>query len=104
MPAPPHASAAILAVGDELARGESPDSNSRWLSHQLTGLAIRVAEHALVPDDLKTISRTMRRLRLHGAYDGQSEVTVIVNNVELPADVDGETWSKTISGLYSHIS
>ena len=43
-----HARAAILAVGDELAIGQSLDTNSRWLAERLTSMGIRVEEHRLV--------------------------------------------------------
>ena len=61
-----HDRAAVLAVGDELVLGESLDTNSAWISAQLTHQGIRVVEHATVGDDLERLTATM--LRLAAAY------------------------------------
>ncbi len=44
--------AEIIAVGSELASGQSLDTNSRWLSQELGALGIAVAFHATVGDVL----------------------------------------------------
>ncbi|MCX5690939.1 MAG: competence/damage-inducible protein A, partial [Planctomycetota bacterium] len=48
----PHSTAAILSVGDELVLGQTLDTNSRWLSQQLTDAGIMPVIHLTVPDDL----------------------------------------------------
>ena len=44
--------AEIIAVGSELTSGAKLDTNSQWLSQQLTDLGIRVHFHTTVADDL----------------------------------------------------
>ncbi len=53
---------AIISIGDELAIGQSLDTNSRWLSTRLTDFGVTVAEHVTVPDDVEAITSTLRRL------------------------------------------
>ncbi|MCC7540944.1 MAG: competence/damage-inducible protein A [Deltaproteobacteria bacterium] len=55
-------SCAILAIGTELVRGEIFDTNSRWISSQLTALGFEVTELASVDDDEDRIASTLRRL------------------------------------------
>jgi nicotinamide-nucleotide amidase len=55
-------SAAILAIGTELTRGELVNGNARWLSERLTELGFTVAEHVTVPDDAERIRGTLLRL------------------------------------------
>lgn len=54
--------AAILAIGTELTRGELCDSNSCWLSEQLTALGVDVLEHATVDDNDARIAAALLRL------------------------------------------
>lgn len=54
--------AAILAIGDELAIGQSLDTNSKWLSSHLTDLGIRVVEHVTVPDEPPALRAVFERL------------------------------------------
>lgn len=44
--------AEVIAIGDELTSGERLDTNSQWLSQQLTAMGIEVAFHSTVGDDL----------------------------------------------------
>ncbi|HKP63482.1 MAG TPA: competence/damage-inducible protein A [Polyangiales bacterium] len=55
-------SAAILAIGTELTRGELVNGNARWLGERLTELGFTVAEHVTVPDDAERIRGTLLRL------------------------------------------
>lgn len=55
-------SVAILSIGDELAIGQSLDTNSKWLSERLTDIGLSVVEHVTVPDDLGLMVQTLRRL------------------------------------------
>lgn len=57
-----HSSAAILSIGDELALGQKPDTNSQWLSERLLALGIVVREHATIADDLTQHVAALRRL------------------------------------------
>jgi len=57
-----HERAAILAVGDELTLGQALDTNSAWISDQLTAMGILPVEHATVPDSLEAQARALRRL------------------------------------------
>jgi nicotinamide-nucleotide amidase len=59
---PEHRTAAILSIGDELALGQALDTNSRWLSQQLTDRGISVVEHVTVPDDLPRHVAALKRL------------------------------------------
>jgi nicotinamide-nucleotide amidase len=45
----------ILSIGDELTLGQTIDTNSAWLSQQLTAIGIRPAAHITVPDDQDAI-------------------------------------------------
>lgn len=62
MPPPPHRSAAVLSIGDELALGQALDTNSRWIATRLVQLGVRVREHATVDDDQRRIVSAMLRL------------------------------------------
>jgi nicotinamide-nucleotide amidase len=55
-------SAAILAIGTELTRGELVNGNARWLGERLTELGFTVTEHVAVPDDAERIRGTLLRL------------------------------------------
>lgn len=57
-------SAAILAIGTELTRGEIHDTNSTWLCERVTALGLEVTECSVVPDDMASIRHTLRRLSL----------------------------------------
>lgn len=52
-------SAIILSVGDELVLGQTVDTNSAWLSHQLASIGIPVAAHVTVGDDQKAIEQAI---------------------------------------------
>lgn len=54
--------AAIVSIGDELAVGQSLDTNSKWLSGRLTEIGFTVVEHVTVPDDLGLMVATLQRL------------------------------------------
>jgi nicotinamide-nucleotide amidase len=51
--------AVILSVGDELALGQTVDTNSAWISQQLAAVGCDVAGHATVPDDQKAIEHAI---------------------------------------------
>ncbi len=44
--------AEIISIGDELTSGQRLDTNSQWLSQQLSDLGVRVLFHSTVGDDL----------------------------------------------------
>ena len=58
----PRAAAAILSIGDELALGQTLDTNSRWIADRLFSLGVRAVEHATVSDDLGDIRDALGRL------------------------------------------
>ncbi len=57
----------ILAVGHELVRGHTVDTNSAWLAVRLPGLGGRVTRTAVVDDAPPAIAREIRHARANGA-------------------------------------
>src|SRR4051812_21180123 len=51
--------AIILSIGDELALGQTIDTNSAWLSQQLAAVGCAVAAHITVPDDQRAIEQAI---------------------------------------------
>ena len=49
----------ILSIGDELALGQTVDTNSAWVSRQLAAAGCDVAAHLTVPDDQRAIEQAM---------------------------------------------
>jgi PncC family amidohydrolase len=49
----------ILSVGDELALGQTVDTNSAWISQQLAAVGCDIAAHLTVPDDQRTIEQAI---------------------------------------------
>lgn len=47
--------AIILSIGNELTTGQTVDTNTAWLSQQLSELGIRIPRHATVADELEPI-------------------------------------------------
>lgn len=58
----PHRTAAILAIGDELAIGQKLDTNSQWIASRLLDLGVVTSEHATVDDERGRITRAIERL------------------------------------------
>lgn len=54
--------ASILSIGDELVTGQTVDTNSAFLSRELSLRGIRVVEHHTVGDDVAEVSSAIRRL------------------------------------------
>jgi len=52
--------AAILSIGDELALGQTVDTNSAWVSQQLIGRGIHTLMHQTVADDLPAMIDALR--------------------------------------------
>jgi len=59
---PPRRTAAVLAIGDELALGQMVDTNSAWIADSLAARGVRVVEHATVDDEERRIAAAMERL------------------------------------------
>lgn len=57
-----HTRGAVVSVGDELALGQTLDTNSKWVSARLRDLGLSVVEHVTVPDDLERLAAALRRL------------------------------------------
>jgi len=55
--------AALLAIGDELLRGEIANSNAAFLSDRLFGAGLDLREHVVVSDDATAIRSVLVRLR-----------------------------------------
>ena len=51
----------IIGIGDELTLGQTVDTNSSWLSAQLTALGIPVLGHLIVPDDRAATAAAVRQ-------------------------------------------
>lgn len=54
--------AAVLAIGTELTRGELVNTNAAWLGEELTKLGFEVTEQVVVDDSLARIVEVVRRL------------------------------------------
>ncbi len=54
--------AAIVSIGDEIALGQSLDTNSQWLAARLATLGALAIEHVSVPDDEAAIADALARL------------------------------------------
>src|SRR6476469_8279193 len=50
----------ILSVGDELALGQTVDTNSAWISQQLAAVGCDIAAHMTVPDDQHAIEQAIQ--------------------------------------------
>lgn len=59
-----HRTAAILAIGDELALGESLDTNSAWIAQRLVARGVSVLVHETVADDAALIERAFGDLSM----------------------------------------
>lgn len=54
------AAAVIIAVGSELTKGRVADTNTAWLSRQLTGLGVEVVRTMIVPDERSLLEAAIR--------------------------------------------
>ena len=54
----------IISIGDELLRGETVDTNSTWLSAELSRLGLQTVERFTVPDDVDAISAAIGRAQI----------------------------------------
>src|SRR5262245_51302582 len=55
-------SAAVLAIGTELTRGELVNTNATWLAEALTTLGFEVTELASLDDQRERVEAVLRRL------------------------------------------
>jgi len=53
--------AIVISTGNELVLGQSVDTNTAWLSDELTRLGITVVEHITVGDELESIAESLSR-------------------------------------------
>lgn len=58
--------AVILSIGDELALGQTVDTNTAWLARQLAGLGIAMTLHMTIADDRQAIADAIRHALGHG--------------------------------------
>jgi nicotinamide-nucleotide amidase len=82
--------AALLAIGDEVLRGEVTNSNAAFLGDALFDLGFVVREHRVISDDVADIQATLRRLG--------GEVDVIISTGGLGPTDDDRTVD-VVSGL-----
>lgn len=75
-----HRTAAVLSIGDELALGQTLDTNSAWVSERLTLEGVRIVEHATVPDDLGAMVAAFTRLC------GRADLVVVTGGLGPTAD------------------
>ncbi|MEO1584378.1 MAG: competence/damage-inducible protein A [Planctomycetota bacterium] len=75
-----HGTAGIISIGDELAIGQTLDTNSRWLSGRLTDLGVSVLRHATLADDLEAISDEIRR------FAGSLDLVIVSGGLGPTAD------------------
>ena len=54
---------ALLAIGDEVLRGEISNTNAAFLSERLFEAGFEISEHAVFSDDPQAIRRALVRLR-----------------------------------------
>jgi nicotinamide-nucleotide amidase len=85
--------AAVLAIGDEVLRGEVVNSNAAWLADRLFDLGYRIQEHRVISDDVSDIRQTLERLS-----DGSARVDVILVTGGLGPTDDDRTVD-VVSGL-----
>jgi len=55
----PDMQAIIVSIGDELALGQTLDTNSAWISQQLVAVGCDIVAHVTVPDDQAAIQRAI---------------------------------------------
>jgi molybdenum cofactor synthesis domain-containing protein len=55
------ATAGIIVIGDEILSGKTADTNTPFLIAELRELGVRLTEVAVIPDEVATISATVRR-------------------------------------------
>jgi molybdenum cofactor synthesis domain-containing protein len=55
------ANAGLIIIGDEILSGKTLDTNTPFLVGELRELGVRLAEIAIIPDDITVISETVRR-------------------------------------------
>ncbi len=75
--------AALLAIGDEVLRGEIANSNAAFLSDRMFGAGLDLREHVVVSDDATAIRSALVRLR--------AEVDVVVATGGLGPTEDDRT-------------
>ena len=86
-----HERAALVSIGDELAIGQTLDTNSAWLGARLTDLGLRVTSHRTVPDDLGAIERAL--------LDGAREADAVVATGGLGPTADDLTRAALASAM-----
>lgn len=57
-----HRSAAVISIGDELALGQTLDTNTAWLADRLFAAGVRTNEHATIDDEARRIAAAIERL------------------------------------------
>ncbi len=103
----------ILSVGDELALGQTVDTNSAWLSRALAAEGCDLSGHATVADDRAAIAEAIRY------HAGRCDLLVVSGGIGPTADdltreamadvlgaelVEDPRWIDHIAGLFSKLN
>jgi nicotinamide-nucleotide amidase len=72
--------AEILAIGDEITSGRTPDTNSQWLSQRCESLGVRVLRHTSVGDELSAMVEVIQ------ATAARSDIVVSTGGLGPTAD------------------
>lgn len=72
--------AEVISLGDELTSGQRLDTNSQWLSQQLTEIGVRPRFHTTVADDVAAIAEAMNIAR------GRADIVITTGGLGPTAD------------------
>lgn len=65
----------IIAIGDEVLRGETRENNAAWLGRALSRAGLEVSRETELPDDLDVIARELREAA------GRSDVVIVTGGL-----------------------
>lgn len=83
--------AVIISCGTELVTGQCVDTNSAWLSAQLTPLGVHVVEHLTVADDIIRLASAIRRAL------GEAQLVIMTGGLgPTPDDITREAIAEAI--------
>jgi len=103
----------ILSIGDELALGQTVDTNSAWMSQQLAAIGCDVAGHMTMADDKDAVAAAMSHLATlcdvlivsGGIGPTEDDLTrfALAQALGVGLELD-EDWSKEIEGYFAKIN
>lgn len=65
----------LISIGNELTGGQTVDTNSPWLAHQLAAIGIRCTRHVTISDELEPITRALRESA------GEADVIIVTGGL-----------------------